>query len=542
MADMPLATRVVAALERVARDEPIGDVLRDSRAGPTVGLSLAEALRGGATRTTLRELDLYGLDLTDAGAVPLLRVIGDTTLCRSLDLGANGLDRQAAAALAPLLLLHPPKGADDAYFDAWATENMGRQREVQREEAGLHTLRLSRNALSGAAVAAMLSPLIDPDGTLALSTLALSFNPLGEAGGAALGAALRTGRLPKLTALELHGCELGSAGATSLASGLPMAISLAHLNLCSSALGDGGAIAIAAALPSAPSLLELLLSHNNLTDASAHALATSLVKRSSGLASGCKLRTLSLSNNKLRDAAAAALAEAIGAHRTPGWRLHLESLDLRNNKLGPEALLALGDALVRNRSLISLDLSANRRISDADLQAISELLRQNAAARRGLPPLEAVAPNDAASKLAKLSVRRLFTEPELAPTVYVDGQPLSDRYAERYADGQTNQLTNHQSEFSALSTGPSPSVGAAKREGRGARLGWAHGPPAGASHADMAAGAMRDFETRRLVRDALESVQSELADAAGEVSRLRHREAALEEALRRQLGGPFPES
>ena len=46
--------------------------------------------------------------------------------------------------------------------------------------------------------------------SLALSSLALSFSPIGEGGGVALGAALLAGRLPQLQTLQVQGCALGA--------------------------------------------------------------------------------------------------------------------------------------------------------------------------------------------------------------------------------------------------------------------------------------------------------------------------------------------
>ena len=61
---------------------------------------------------------------------------------------------------------------------------------------------------------------------------------------------MSAGRLPALRCLQLHGCELGAVGASSLAPSLvaPSCV-LAHLDLSANAIGDEGALALAAQIP-----------------------------------------------------------------------------------------------------------------------------------------------------------------------------------------------------------------------------------------------------------------------------------------------------
>ena len=356
-------SKLVSALSSLSCDEAIGDLLRDAGCGPKAGIAIADAMRA-STSKSLGELDLCGLDLCDEGALPILRTLAEAApgCTRSLDLGANSLGRSAAAALAPLLRL-------DNYEDAALL-------------LPIRELRLARNALNGSACHALLAPPLDASelGPIGLTALALSFNPLGEAGGEALGTALASGRLMRLSSLQLHGCQLGAAGAKALAAGLRGGKALSHLDLCGNALFDEGACAVAAALPSAPaSLAELLMSRNALGDAGAHALATSLIRRPSS----CRLRLLGLSHNKLRDASAEALAEALAAAPADGGNRSIESLDLGGNKLGLASVMALGDALVANPTLTSLDLSANRRCPPEALFALDELCAHNRAHSRG---------------------------------------------------------------------------------------------------------------------------------------------------------------
>ena len=96
-----------------ALDQPIGDELRGSRAGAAAGQALADGLRGCVKAHA--SLDLYDLNLTDAGALPILHSLAEWPGCASLDLGSNRLGFSSATALGPLLLLEPPPGADDLF-------------------------------------------------------------------------------------------------------------------------------------------------------------------------------------------------------------------------------------------------------------------------------------------------------------------------------------------------------------------------------------------------------------------------------------------
>ena len=68
-----MAARLVAALGQLAANEPIGDALRGSGAGPAAGVPIADALR--SCTTAHAALDLYGCRLTDHGATPVLSML-----------------------------------------------------------------------------------------------------------------------------------------------------------------------------------------------------------------------------------------------------------------------------------------------------------------------------------------------------------------------------------------------------------------------------------------------------------------------------------
>ena len=477
--------RLIDALTRLSLDQSIGDELRGSRAGAAAGQALADGLRGCVKAHA--SLDLYDLNLTDAGALPILHSLAEWPGCTSLDLGSNRLGFSSATALGPLLLLEPPPGADDLFRLPDETEEEAASASTAAA-VPIRELRLARNGptFDGVACAALLSPPIAPDGRLALSSLALSFSPIGEGGGVALGAALLAGRLPQLQTLQVQGCALGAEGVAGLAQGLPASRSLHHLDLSDNDAGDGGACALAAELPNATSLIELLLGRNKLGDTAAHALATALVKRTGGTGGGgSRLRLLSLANNLLRNAGAQALADALTGAPPHGNRT-LTTLDLRANKLSTPALLALGDALVANPRITALDLGGHKRIDAEGLAAVESLLRQNRTAARRLKPPERVAPNEAASSLADLHIQRLFTSEASTPQ-----QPLP-----------TGGVASSSSSLGALGGGVATTESIAL-------------------HTE--------------VKTALGNLQEDLETAGREVARLRQREATLERALKKEF-------
>lgn len=322
---------LTVALERAVRNEPIGDALRSSCIGPSGALALADTLRS-AGRATLARLDLYGCALSDEGCEAMLHTLADRGACASLDLGANGAGKAAATALAPLLRLRA--GAEDEGGGGLA------------HGGGLVELRLARNELSGEALAAMLTPAAAPTAKLLLRCLALAFNPLGAAGGEAIGAALRAGRLGALSSLQLASCELGPTGVAGLARGLRDARSLVHLDLSDNRAADEGAAAVAAEAASSR-IAELIFARNGCGDATGETFAAALQRERR-----CPLKLLCLASNRLRDRAATALAGALGAPAPRGNR-SLEILDLSGNRLSAAAVLSLGDALVVNHSVNS---------------------------------------------------------------------------------------------------------------------------------------------------------------------------------------------
>ena len=465
-------------------------MLRDSQAGPACGIALVDAIRIAPAKA-VRELDLYGCALHDDGALPLLGAVAERPSGlgpETIDLGANGLSLPAAASIAPLL-------------------------HNANEGPVIRSLRLSRNELHGDAVLALLAPPLSPDGRLSLTTLALAFNPIGPSGGAALGAALASRRLPELQVLQLAGCRLGAGGATAIAAGLAAAASLVHLDVSDNSIGDEGCGACAAQLPSS-TVHELLLARNQLSDASADALANALGRRR-----GCRLRVLSLASNALRDAGVAALAASLGGGSERGARPNrfLRSLCLRDNRLSDASVVALCDALVENASLTALDCSANRRIRPSALTHLDALLAHNRAPAEG----DGVAPNDAASRLVPSHVQRLFTQPPDDLLIALPPAVASDSPAGR----------------------PEHTIDAHRQGGISAgRLGlWgsravAPANPRSAAELESIPIEVREHELCAEMEQALRGVQAQLSDAAVEVAALRHREDRLMRVLQEEAG------
>ena len=482
---------LIAALLRVSRSEPLCDSLRGLHLGVAGGTAFADAMRA-STPAVLSSLDLYGCDLTDAGAEPLVHMLCERGGCTTLDLGANALVH-ACQLLSPLLLQRAHEVDDDDSYGC----------------GGLLELRLSRNNLAGEAIGAMLTPpsMTSPK-PLSLHSLALAFNPLGAAGGACLGRALAESRLPHLACLLLQGCQLGPTGVTMLVAGLERGRALTHLDLSDNASGDAGACTLAAVLPRT-SLADVMLARNGLNDQAGQALAAALVRKRRS-----SLRQLVLASNRLRDASAIAFADALGAARPEGNR-SLESLDLSGNKLRIEGVFALGDALVANGKLTALDLSRNRHVDAQALEAIEGLLRHNRRAAAGAPPpLPAVEPTEHARELASRDVLKLFTSEGLrAPPYGMLPPPPLPR---------------------ALTAAAAPAEAFGRSPPGVARVGGA------ARHDCRTLPSTESLSVHTTVRQAgacasantaLREVQAALDDAGNEVARLRHKEATLMRAL-----------
>jgi hypothetical protein len=105
-----------------------------------------------------------------------------------------------------------------------------------------------------------------------LTLLDMYQNRIGPAGAAALAAALP--RLSRLTTLQLSSTRIGTEGVAALAPVLPATLRVLELAGCG--MGDAGAAALGAALPGLPALTHLEISANGLTFAGLRALLPGL--------------------------------------------------------------------------------------------------------------------------------------------------------------------------------------------------------------------------------------------------------------------------
>ena len=331
------------------------------------GMAVADAMRGTAP-AAISTLDLYACGLTDRGAAAVLHMLLEQPGCTQLDLGANSLSHAAAAALAPLL--QPDSAA------------LSSQEDEQR--TGIATLRLARNAIERTALTPMLSPARANMGLLSLGGPRLSFNPLGEGGGAHLGTCPR----PRPPALPHN----------------PAAARLRSLRRRRRRRrqGAGGSAPRAARRPErqrdwrrrrrvdrprtplepprgAPPRAE---SPRGGRGPPRHAQPASASP--SGKARHPLSLSLCLASNRPRARRVRARGRPRRAHRRRLRRQPIPRVcrPLRQ-QAGPVALLALGDAAVANARLTSIDLTERARIDGDGLAALATLTRHNHAVRSG---------------------------------------------------------------------------------------------------------------------------------------------------------------
>jgi large subunit ribosomal protein L31/Ran GTPase-activating protein 1 len=173
---------------------------------------------------------------------------------RALDLHDNPLTEEVAGEVAPLLAAHPQ----------------------------IRALVLTDTCLGDAGVAAVAAALCG-GAAPALERLELALNEVAPAGAAALAAAL-AGR-PALRALVLRENELECAGAVALAAALRTLPALEALDLSANQLRRRGALAVARAVAALPALASLELDDNEISDAGVDALREVLLR-------ACKLAAL----------------------------------------------------------------------------------------------------------------------------------------------------------------------------------------------------------------------------------------------------------
>lgn len=205
----------------------------------------------------------------------------------------------------------------------------------------LESLDLSGNRIIGDGLSSVAASL-----PASLTMCDLSSNAFGDAGVAALGAALAGGAVPRLRSLYLDRVDGGNDGVVALARGVAarhgLLAQLSELWLSNNQIGDAGAAALFAALGAGalPSLGDLRLQFNTLGDASAATLADALTR---GALSCCWY--LGLSDNAFTDAGLEALVSAVRAGALP----RLEFCTATGRATSDAAHQVLQDALTARR-------------------------------------------------------------------------------------------------------------------------------------------------------------------------------------------------
>jgi Ran GTPase-activating protein (RanGAP) involved in mRNA processing and transport len=284
----------------------------------------------------------------------------------------------------------------------------------------LHSLELPRNGLTAAAGASLAHILLLQQDTL--QKLDISHNPLTAAGLKDLIQPLLHNPTCQLTKLDLTATQLGSKGATPLASLLRHNTSLQELYLGHNHLGTRGMKTLAPQLASNRNLQILDLSYNQLKARGATLLAQALQaskdwtlqvldvtanhfgvagmqafgellvvdRRLQGFYIGSNdigeqgaahlasvlrynytLQDLRMGNNQIGVVGALVLIEELTSNNTT-----LERLELDWNGLGPEGVMAFAETLQQNSKLSHVNLSGNQ-IGSEGVVALAESLRYN---------------------------------------------------------------------------------------------------------------------------------------------------------------------
>jgi len=195
-----------------------------------------------------------------------------------------------------------------------------------------------------------------------LTSLDLSSNALGEAGGLALGDLVAHNQT--ILSLRLCACPLGDDAVRALAEALGRNVSLATIDFSkSSGVSPEGAALLAGALKTNSMLASLRLSGTRTGNPGAEALAKVLKTNTS-------LRDLDLSDTTLDDKGAVALAAALAVNRG------LETLNIGNTNVGDAGAKALCDALAKNVSLRAIDLGPNPRMDRSWQQLLDSVVKK----------------------------------------------------------------------------------------------------------------------------------------------------------------------
>ncbi len=149
-----------------------------------------------------------------------------------------------------------------------------------------------------------------------------------------------------ITALTLHGNQIGNVGASKLAEALLINKTLTALNICQNNIGDEGAINLAKALFLNKSLVRLFLHRNQIGSVGATHLARSLHCNNT-------LKSLHLMQNNIGDEGAIEMGKALCVNNSITW------LQIGHNQITDIAFEALKEGLIANQSLTVFNIEGN---------------------------------------------------------------------------------------------------------------------------------------------------------------------------------------
>lgn len=208
--------------------------------------------------------------------------------------------------------------------------------------AGIRDNSIAEIALKNAGIndseAEQLANALMLDSNSKVTRIDLSFNEIGERGGAALATALTSNSASAVETVYLRGNKLGYRGAESFAMALKANSKLRKLGVSGNDVGDKGATALFLALKSNTTLEMLNLHKNNIGDDSMPALSNVLLLNTSGFSQ------INLSDNQISDRGALTLAKGVGVNTT------VAHLDLKRNQISDDGAASLFRAYSENRN------------------------------------------------------------------------------------------------------------------------------------------------------------------------------------------------
>eukprot|EP00041_Stephanoeca_diplocostata_P016641 m.328595 g.328595 ORF g.328595 m.328595 type:complete len:441 (-) comp20434_c0_seq3:431-1753(-) len=356
-------------------------------------IKLCKALE---TNTTLTSLKLSGKKLTPLALEAMAHMFAVNQGLRTVAVGDKSL---GADGLASLVTAGLEKNSSiesiDLSFKGLSDTCGNTLRQLSSAPTALQTLILSRNELGDEAVTLLLEgntrkrsnpgnvitlqsldlgqtnlsatiiPLLQ-DSLTHLSTLILSANPLGVAGGAELGRLLlsSTSEIPcTLKVLELIDCRLGE-GANAIIRAVPACVKLQKLYLAANEIPAATCETIKAMISTKTSLEVLSLRANaNIKDNGATIIACAM-QESAASGTGTQLTSLDVGQCGIT------LEGAVALLQTPS----LEELLLNCNTVGSGRLARASVAAAVNMQ--HLDLSATQ-LSQGDTLDFLEALRED---------------------------------------------------------------------------------------------------------------------------------------------------------------------